>query len=148
VSSGKTHTKITYATVFLTYVISIFIKLRQDFPWSPELLTTGVYLGMWLNPDLDIYRSLPHQRWRYVWVIWTPYQTIFDHRGNFFRRNFWTHCPGVGLAIRYWPILLLAFLTGQPAIIYGVIVIGLGILINDICHLMSDISQSYLGWPK
>lgn len=145
-SSGKTHTRITYLTIGDANAAPLFFGGSIS---DGLILSAGVVSGLWLNPDLDIERSLPSQRWRSLRFIWNPYRDLFDHPGNFFRRNFWTHMPVVGLLIRTWPaILAVSFIPEIHVYTPQFVLLLIGLLLNDVIHLISDISQSYLGFPK
>ena len=149
-SCGDTHTRMTYYTAGAT---GIFMSYTGIGILHAATVSAGVLLGLYINPDLDVRNSDPHRRWGILKFIWYPYQRSFGHRGSFFRRNFWTHMPGIGLIIRVFPLIifLLYLRGGQPfpplAVSYGGLIV-LGILINDVIHLMCDILQSYIGILK
>ena len=142
-SSGKVHTNVTYGTVPVVGLISYFYTGDPSLALSVAL---GCTTGLWLNPDLDIERSMPTQRWKEFAFIWRPYQKLFHHHGNFFRRNFWTHCPIVGMSLRVWPLVLILFYLEPTHAIYTAYGL-IGLLVNDCVHLICDISKSYIGAP-
>jgi uncharacterized metal-binding protein len=115
----------------------------------------GLLFGLLLSPDLD-QETLSHVEWQLVkktWVVgfvwlayWWPYALYFKHR------DFWTHFPGVGTALRllYLGLLPAAALTAReewgawiaflsrPVPAYTATGVLCGLLISDTLHWIRD----------
>ena len=145
-SSGKTHDKLIEVTAL---AIPVVAYIATDLPSMVCLgLSAGIWANIWISPDLDLHNSRPLKHWQKVGLgwVWAPYRRIFSHRGSFFRRNFWTHCPVIGTFIRSW--LLIALIVAAPisfSLKYGLIV---GLVLGDTVHLIGDICQSYFDILK
>jgi uncharacterized metal-binding protein len=63
--------------------------------------TLGYLIGtFFLSPDLDLKHSKPSRRWRYLKVMWLPYQKSSRHRGM-------SHVPILGTFLRLMYLNLL-----------------------------------------
>jgi len=64
----------------------------------------GYLIGtFFLSPDLDLKHSKPSKRWRFLKIIWYPYQKKSKHRGL-------SHIPILGTFIRLFYILVFSVL--------------------------------------
>lgn len=110
-SSGRIHDLSGFTVLPLTLAASI---VTQDMNVL-IVLNMGVALGFsHFSPDLDMVKSNPTRRWSIFKYLWTPYRKVFPHKGKFINRNFWTHAPLLGTAIRLGYFALLV----SPLVVY------------------------------
>jgi len=59
----------------------------------------GYTIGtFFLSPDLDLKHSKPTKRWKFLKIIWYPYQKVFKHRGL-------SHIPILGTFLRLFYLM-------------------------------------------
>ena len=120
-----------------------------------------------LSPDLDLKHSKPSKRWKFLKIVWYPYQKKSKHRGI-------SHLPIFGtfikllyilivLTILYYLIYLVAFLYWKEGLetlskvsplflIEGLaqkesaFYMLLGVLASEIMHIIADVLWSV--WRK
>lgn len=142
-ASGKTHDQ----SIYMTFPLYTAVLLLQGFSIRITFISAFCYLfgGLMLSPDIDMSKSRPSQRYGLLKFYWMPYQKLFPHRGNFFNRNFFTHFPIIGTAIRlaYFsiPFLVVAYYNGLNLSDYYLYVAILGITteLASLLHLALDI---------
>jgi len=126
--------------------------------------SVGYLIGTFLlSPDLDLKHSKPSKRWRFLKIIWRPYQKKSKHRGL-------SHTPILGAFIKlfylmfvltviylilyllfsnYWkegleilssinPLVLIDDLAYKEWVFYAI----LGLLASELMHVVADILWS------
>lgn len=94
---GKSHDMVNLLLLPLSLY---FIPKEFYLPFS-----LGYIVGtFFLSPDIDLKHSKPSKRWKYLKVLWLPYQKRSKHRGT-------SHIPIVGTFMRliYLNLVVLFF---------------------------------------
>ncbi len=102
----RTHTGFNLLLLpLLAYLLGKYEGMEEG------VLFSGGYLfaTYFMSPDVDIYRSGPVRRWRWLSILWLPYSLLFSHRGL-------SHVPLIGTLTR------IAYL-GVVALIISLIVV-------------------------
>ena len=135
-ASGKTHENVT----FIGAATSIVAMLWYSVPTVTALLIGAgiVFGGIWLSPDLDCRRSLPHRRWGILDVLWRPY-TLLGHR------NVLSHGWLIGSFLRIvyialWIFPFILWFGMPPEWMWSPIwYVMLGIVFGGESHLLTDL---------
>lgn len=82
-ATGKTHLRIELGVFVLCSIACAYLMQAGVMHWPEVACFCGFYLfsSLFLSPDLDLHRSRASRRWGIARVLWSPYASIFRHRG-------------------------------------------------------------------
>ncbi len=81
--TGKTHLRIELAVFVPCSLACAYLMRAGVMHWPEAACFCGFYLfsSLFLSPDLDLHTSRAARRWGIGRVLWSPYASIFRHRG-------------------------------------------------------------------